>query len=89
MDNLNPNILPFCLGVRQKHPLKNEIRRCIEEGRQEALDTFKMKIFISLIVCPLYISGHTILKGSKNTKINYSIFPFTFPLAFFLLTIFC
>ena len=66
MDNLKPNILPLCLCLRQKHPLKNETRRCVEEGRQEGLDTYGMKIFISLIAYPIYKSSHTKLKESKS-----------------------
>ena len=68
MDNLKPNILPFCLCLRQKHPLKNETIRCTKYERQETLDLFEMKIFISFIIYPLYMSGHTLFKGSKGTK---------------------
>ena len=77
MDNLKPNILPLCLLLQQKHPLKNETRKCIEEWRQEALNTFEMKIFISLIVGPLYMYGHNTIEGIKRYKNKVlPIFPF-------------
>ena len=38
--------------------------------RQEALDIFEIKILISIIVCLLYMSGHSKQKDQSKRKTN-------------------
>ena len=80
MDNLKPNILPFCICLWKKHLLKNETRKCTEEMRKETLDALGLRFSISFDGLPVLHLSHIQCEGIKNDyrKIIPSLVSFVF-----------